>query len=688
MIKHFILLVVTAALFLVAPSLIFAEKNVVIDPGHGGWDTGTSGYSGNSTNFYEKHANLKISLYLRDKLEAEGFKVYMTRTDNDTYLSLEERVKKANGFIKGVNDQSVFVSVHHNAAPTNPYHRGFETYYYDKAAAWDPQWPPDPIQVGYVNDSKRLAYSVHPNVVNLLNMKDNGVRNYEAFYVIRNAQMPSVLLEMGYLSNPTEEEMIKTQWFQENAAESIKRGIIDYFKVFEVYSVRDERLKTYKSKEEAISYSQSVKNTYVLDKYKQEKIYENTNEYSVYQKSNDKLKTFTIKADAIHYAEGIKNTRVVDEDAEAGSILWSNYLPKKYSVHTDTGLRLNTFYDLASAISYAKTKDYPTQVKDINRVEVIWTNISGLKVTRTIQDKSLIGKERFQTAVQVSKELYPNGFDSTKERKTVVLANAYNFADALSVGPLAAQLDNAPILLTEKERLHSDVENEIKRLGAEEVYVIGGTAALSPTVENRLKAMNLKVTRLGAADRYQTNLLINKQLKGVQGVFVASGTNYADALGAAPIAAANNWAILLTDQNKISNEALTFINGKKVKILGGGAAISSTVEGLVKQQSTNVVRLAGQERYETLAKILHEFSSAIDSNQVAVSTGTDFPDALTASSLSVKSRAPLILVGDELSPYIYDYILEYTPSTKVNKVFEIGGKVEESPIEQIKNVLY
>jgi N-acetylmuramoyl-L-alanine amidase len=687
MFKHLALLVVSVAMFLIAPSLMSAEKNVVIDPGHGGWDTGTTGYSGLTTKFYEKHANLAISLYLRDKLEAEGFKVYMTRTNNDTYLDLPNRMTKANGFIKeGENDQSVFVSVHHNAAPSNPYARGYETYYYDKAAAWDPQWPPDPMQVGYVHDSKRLANSVHPSVVNHLDMKDNGVRNYEAFYVIRNAQMPSILLEMGFMSNPTEEKMIKTDWFQVNAAEAIKRGIIEYFKVFEVYSARDERLKTFDTKEEAINYSKAVKDTYVLDKYKQEKIFFNMSEFSVYQKDNEKLKTFPFKEEAIHYAEGLKNTRVIDD--ENGSILWSNYLPKKYSVHTDTGLRLNTFYDLTSAIEYAKSKDYPTQVKDINRIEVIWTNISGLKVTRTIQDKDLIGKERFQTAVQVSKDLYPNGFSSSKEEKTVVLATAYNFADALSVGPLAAQLGNAPILLTEKDRLHPDVEAEIKRLGAKEIYMIGGTGALSAQVENRLKALNMKVTRIGAADRYQTNLLINKQLTNVKGVFVASGKNYADALGAAPVASANNWAILLTDQNKISTEALTYTKGKQVKIMGGGAAVSSTVESLVKKHTSNVERLAGKERYETLAKLLREFSSVIDSDQLAVSTGANFPDALTASSLSVKTGAPLVLVGDELSPYIYDFILEYTPTSKVEKVYQVGGGVEDAPIEKMKNVLY
>ncbi|WP_409252038.1 N-acetylmuramoyl-L-alanine amidase [Bacillus sp. SCS-153A] len=685
--KHLVMLLVSIAMFLVVPGLVSAEKNVVIDPGHGGWDSGTSGYSGKTTGFYEKHANLAISLKLRDKLEAEGFKVYMTRSHDDTYLSLQDRVDIANEFIKGKNDNSVFVSVHHNAAPTNIYRRGYETYYYDKAAAWSEQWPPDPIQVSYVNDSKRLAYSVHPSVIDLTGLKDYGVRNYEAFYVIRNTQMPSVLVEMGFMSNPTEEALIKTEKFQENSAEALKRGIIEYFKVFEVYTARHERLKTFTSKEEAIAYSKTKANTYVFDKDQQKEIYSNTSSYDVYQKDNALIKTVAYKEDAIKYAEGIKNSRVEDESE---SILWSNYLPKKYGVHNENETRLNTFYDLASAISYAKTKGYPTQVKDINRVEVLWTNIPGVKVTRTIKEQGLIGSERFQTAIKVSQELYPSGFSNNKSKKTVVLTTAYEFADALSVGPLAAQLDNAPILLTDKDRLHSDVEKEIQRLGAQEVYMIGGKGALSEKVESRLRELKLSVTRLGAADRYQTNLLINQQLKDVKGVFVASGTSYADALGAAPIASANNWAILLTGKDTLSSASLNYLKGKDVKVLGGQSVVSANVENLIKKQGNtkSLERLAGVERYETLSKILREFTSVLDSDQLVISTGVNFPDALTASSLSVKTKAPLILVGETISPDIYDFILEYTPSSKVERILKVGGKVDTKVIDKVENVLY
>jgi N-acetylmuramoyl-L-alanine amidase len=684
--KKIVMLVVSLAMFLAVTSLASAEKNVVIDPGHGGWDSGTAGYSGSSTGFYEKHANMGISEKLRDKLKAAGFNVFMTHTDNAKYLSLQERTNLANQFAAGKNDQTVFVSIHHNAAPTNPYVRGFETYYYDKNYAWDPTWPPDPIQVAYASETKRLAESIHPRVVGALDTKDNGMRNYEPFYVIRNTQMPSVLLEMGYMSNPQEEAWIKTWSFQNGAAEGIKNGIVNFFKVFEVYNGQNDRLKVYQTKDEAVNYSQSHPNTYVFDKYQQKKVYENLNEYSVYQKGQEKLKTFHVKEDAIKYAEGISNSRVVDEKTE--KIMWSNYLKKKYSVQTEEGKSLWSYYDVKSAIDYAKWKASPLKVVDIDSKGVIWSSIPTVNVNRIIKNADLVGVDRMETAVEISKKLYPNGFAAEKAKKAVVLATAYEFADALSVGPLAAQLDNAPILLTNKDYLTPAVENELARLKADEVYIIGGKAAVSTSIQDKLENHGIKVTRIGGIDRYATNLQINQKLSSVRGVFVASGQNYADALGAAPIASASKWAIVLTSKDRINSSALTYLKGKQVKVLGGGSAVSSTVEQSIKQYTSNVERLSGADRYKTLATVLTKFKSSMGSEKFIVSTGNNYPDALTASALSVKTKAPVLLTSWNMDTSLKDFVLEYNPASEVKEVIKVGGKVNDANIEKVKNVLY
>ncbi|WJV30781.1 cell wall-binding repeat-containing protein [Rossellomorea sp. AcN35-11] len=275
-----------------------------------------------------------------------------------------------------------------------------------------------------------------------------------------------------------------------------------------------------------------------------------------------------------------------------------------------------------------------------------------------------------------------------KRKKAVVLSTAYDFADALSVGPLAAQLDNAPILLTEKNQLPLSVEKELARLSANEVYIIGGKGAVSSAVQDRLGKLGMTVTRVGGADRYETNVMINKKLSNVKGVFVASGKNYADALGAAPIASANQWAIVLTGKDSIQSSSLAYVKGKQVKVLGGTSAISTTVEQSIKGYSTNVERLSGADRYKTLANVLTEFKSVMGSEKVIVSTGTNYPDALTASALSVKTKAPIVLVGGTMDGHLEDFILEYQPSTGVKEVIKVGGKVDNAIIEKMKNVLY
>ncbi|MGY3715208.1 SpoIID/LytB domain-containing protein [Sutcliffiella cohnii] len=265
------------------------------------------------------------------------------------------------------------------------------------------------------------------------------------------------------------------------------------------------------------------------------------------------------------------------------------------------------------------------------------------------------GQSRIDTAVEVSKELYPNGFPSNHAHKTVFLATSQEFADALSAGPLAAQYGNAPILLTRSNELSETVEKEINRLKAENVIIIGGQTAVSSTVQNKVGQLATvkKVERISGSNRYGTNTAINTKLQNVNGVFVASGRNFADALAAAPIASSNNWAIVLTDGRTLTNEASQFINSKNksVNILGGTVAVSDEVnkqlQSLVGSSKVKRLSVSGGNRYDTLAVILETFKGSYNANTVLLSTGEDFPDALTSSSLAVAKKSPLVLVGSK-----------------------------------------
>jgi N-acetylmuramoyl-L-alanine amidase len=668
-------MVILFAIFLF-PGGVFAEKMVVIDPGHGGKFTGTCGYTKESgKDLCERDVNLSVGLKLRDALKSSGIKVFMTRETDIGFASnssddLRARTNLANGFIKGNNDNSIFISVHHNASPTSPYVKGYETYYYDYHNL-DPMYPYDPLQVKYLNDSKRFAEVIHPNVVSALGLIDRKIHNDQSFYVIRNTQMPSVLVELGYMTNRDEESRIKTADYQQKAAQALANSIIAYFKVFDVYQ-NETKKATFKTKNEAINYAQTLNgNVRVFDKDTQQNVWENSN-FEVYHKSMGLLKSFANEQEAIAYASGYANTRVIEK--ASGDTIWANFFTQRYIVQDQQGTN-SSFFDFNKAVSFAQSKQTARVVR-ANSNEIIWTSFPNEQITRSLQTSRLDGATRYSTSVSISKMLHPNGFTADMD-KTVILTTGVEPADALSAGPLSAIYGQAPILLNNSSSLLPEVKDELKRLGATKVVIIGGPVAISPNVENAIISLGIQTERIFGATRFETNLRIVEKLGSVNGVFVASGMSYPDALASAPIAAANNWAIVLTEQNNMSAETLKYLSGKKTVILGGPNVVSQSIQNqLVQQNGTqNVVRLSGSDRYETLASILWYFKDQMKSDTINIATGANFPDALTAAPLSIQNKAPLILLGSGLYKNIESFLYQYTEENLIKRVNVIGGPV-------------
>lgn len=177
---------------------------IIIDPGHGGKDPGTS--KEGST---EKAIVLKVGTLIKQKLEKAGAQVFMTRT-GDTYPTLEERV----AFTKN-NYGEVFVSVHVNSAAASSA-SGTETYY--NVSTGDQ----------YEEDIKLATY-INNEIVTNANMKNRGVKE-GPFYVIRNMMIPSVLVELGFITNPSDHEKLINDKYVEIFAQSIYNGIVDYYK--------------------------------------------------------------------------------------------------------------------------------------------------------------------------------------------------------------------------------------------------------------------------------------------------------------------------------------------------------------------------------------------------------------------------------------------------------------------------
>ncbi|KOY82336.1 N-acetylmuramoyl-L-alanine amidase [Lysinibacillus macroides] len=177
---------------------------IILDPGHGGKDPGTV-----SGSVSEKSITLKVGTQVKQLLENAGAKVYMTRT-GDTYPSLQDRVD-----FTQANYGEIFVSIHVNSA-ANTSAQGTETYY--------------AISTGdmYQEDID-LATFINNQIVNNLNMKNRGVKQ-EQYYVIRNMVIPSILVELGFLSNSQDRNKMTNDQYVTLFAESIYNGILQYYK--------------------------------------------------------------------------------------------------------------------------------------------------------------------------------------------------------------------------------------------------------------------------------------------------------------------------------------------------------------------------------------------------------------------------------------------------------------------------
>lgn len=196
-------------------------RTIVIDPGHGGRDPGNI-FKGHD----EKTYTMLLAIDLSRALQAAGFKTILTRT-KDKYVGLDERPALANR-----RHADLFVSLHFNSAKTRSV-RGAETYCITPVGASSSnargrganygRTPANAAQA----ESLLLAYEVQRALVKNLGADDRGVRRAR-FAVLRTAKMPAILVESGYMSNPSEGRKIFTLAYRKRIAAAITKGILDF----------------------------------------------------------------------------------------------------------------------------------------------------------------------------------------------------------------------------------------------------------------------------------------------------------------------------------------------------------------------------------------------------------------------------------------------------------------------------
>ena len=177
----------------------FNNADIVLDAGHGGKDPGA-----NIDDSIEKEITLEIAMMTQEILENTGYKVAMTRTD-DTFVELTERPVFANK-----KKSQVFVSIHCNSSEDGS-GKGIETYYTEQEGT----------------SSESLANEIQNAVIEHTSADNREVKTANYTVLVRS-NMPTALVEVGFLTNSSERELLQTEEYQKNLAEGIAEGILNY----------------------------------------------------------------------------------------------------------------------------------------------------------------------------------------------------------------------------------------------------------------------------------------------------------------------------------------------------------------------------------------------------------------------------------------------------------------------------
>lgn len=279
--------------------------------------------------------------------------------------------------------------------------------------------------------------------------------------------------------------------------------------------------------------------------------------------------------------------------------------------------------------------------------------------------------------------------------KNVVLVCGEVYADAISSVTLARKLD-APILLTTSKELDPYTKSALDTLKPQNIYIIGGTSCISQNIRDGLKNCGYNLIELSGKNRYETNVSVANELVKLginfKNVMLVSGTGFADALSAAPIAAAEGEILLLgNNDNDSITPVLNFIkdNNLSTTVIGTQYVINNDIYnkiGAVKRVN------GGSNRFETNLNMLTGYQDILKNDKLFIANagGEDFPDPLIASSLAGKWSAPLVLIDSE-NPQSTENAINYIKNraTNLTDLNAIGGTnvISDNIISEINNVI-
>ena len=472
---------------------------VYLDPGHGGSDPGSSG-----NGIIEKDLNLTIALGVRDRLQNMGVIVKMSR-DTDKFVSLQDIANGANAAAP-----DVFVSIHQNSFTKDSAY-GIETYYWEKGST-----------------DNKLATSLQNNLIKNTGGYNRGVKNNQAFYVIKNTNMPASLVECGFLTNPDEASNLKDINYQNKIMDAIATGIFEYLKA-----------------------------NVNLDPLVAERIYGSTRyetSYKLFDRGWSTSET-VILASGVDYPDALTATP----------------LAGKYNA--PILLSRNTTLDAQPELKSTLINKGVKNVIIIGGQTAIPQIIQDQIASLGINVRRIGGSDRYETSALIAKEVGVNNGE-------VALAYGLSFADGLSIASIAAK-KQMPILLTRNNLIPDATKSFIDNNNINKTYVVGSTTVISDSVYSQTK----NPERLGGLNRYETNSIIFNRFKSeinLSSIYIASGLAFPDALSSSAIAAKDGNFVLLSNIRQVEWTVRNIITSIKPEldnlyVIGSNVVISDDI---------------------------------------------------------------------------------------------------------------
>ena len=192
------------------------SKVIILDAGHGGWDPGKTGTQGDN----EKNINLQIAQKLKQYLEQGGAVVYMTRNSDEALGEKKGEDMKERKRIANESEGDIFISIHQNAFPKGSA-KGAQVFYHKQS-----------------QEGKKLAEEIQKSLKKYVD--DENIREVKEntnYYILKKTELPSALVECGFLSNLEEEKKLNTEEYQQKVAWAIYVGIMNYFEQKDIQNV-------------------------------------------------------------------------------------------------------------------------------------------------------------------------------------------------------------------------------------------------------------------------------------------------------------------------------------------------------------------------------------------------------------------------------------------------------------------